>query len=265
MRPERPEAGSPRELIVRYPEATSRARWPASARRIATSCPGTSSSVARRSMGLSAWIGASPCTNCARGDDAAMAEFRRLMYTTHDGDRVSWFDRRRSQHALYSSNRDSVADSRLEELLAASLNGVYGEELEAIQLRRQPGFYGASVPELDRLVDVTSMVAGVLGAGLMGAGGGGCVLILARDGEEVQQRVTAALAQHYYEPLGKAVEVEPWEATERAGEVEVSARSPRWLCQEQQSRSARRGPAETGRAGVVQRMARGRRWRPELA
>ncbi len=115
-------------------------------------------------------------------------------------------------------NRDSVASSRLEELLAASPNGAHGEELEATQLRRQPGFCGASIPELDRLVDVTSMVPGVLGAGLMGTGGGGCVLILARDGEEARQRVTVALAQQYYEPLGKAVEVERWEAVEGAGE-----------------------------------------------
>ncbi len=89
-----------------------------------------------------------------------------------------------------------------------SLNGAYGEELETIQLRCQPGFYGASIPELDRIVDVVSTLPHVLGAGLMGAGGGGCVLILARDGEDVLQRVTAALAQHYYQPLGKKMDVE---------------------------------------------------------
>jgi hypothetical protein len=33
--------------------------------------------------------------------------------------------------------------------------------------------------------------------------------------------VPAALARHYYEPLGKQVEVERWEAVEGAGEVEV--------------------------------------------
>ncbi len=131
---------------------------------------------------------------CARGDSAAMREFGRLMYITHDGDRVSRFDRRRPQHAFYSSNRDSVADSRLEELLVASLNGAYGQELEAIQLRRQSGFYGASIPELDRIVDVASVVPDVLGAGLMGAGGGGCVLILAgrRRGAAARHRGPSA-------------------------------------------------------------------------
>jgi galactokinase len=218
-----PETVSPRELMVRYPKSYEPS---------ALACFGTADreqlpaqipirgaavyGLARVDRGLAMH------ELCARGDDAAVTEFGRLMYITHDGDRLSRFDRRWSQHALYSSNRDSVADSRLEELLVASLNGAHGEELEAIQLRRQPGFYGASIPELDRLVDVTSMVPGVLGAGLMGAGGGGCVLILARDGEEVQQRVTASLAQHYYEPLGKAVEVDRWEAVEGAGKVGVS-------------------------------------------
>jgi hypothetical protein len=158
---------------------------------------------------------------CARGDEAAMGEFGRLMYITHDGDRVSRFDVHQQRHALFSANRESVSDARIEELLSASLNGASGEELDAIQLRRQSGYYGASIPELDRIVDIVSSLPDVLGAGLMGAGGGGCVLILAREGEETRERVTAALARHYYEPLGKPVDVERWEAVEGAGEVDV--------------------------------------------
>ena len=57
----------------------------------------------------------------------------------------------------------------------------------------------------------------------MGAGGGGCVLILAREGEEVHARITSELTQHYYEPLGKLTEVERWEPVAGAGEVANAA------------------------------------------
>jgi len=217
-----PDTVSPRELMVRYPESYEPS---------ALACFGTADcdqlpahipirgaavyGLGRVDRGLAMH------DLCARGDDDAMGEFGRLMYITHDGDRVSRFSIHQQRHSLFSANRESVSDARIEELLAASLNGVSGEELDAIQLRRQSGYYGASIPELDRIVDVVSPLPDVLGAGLMGAGGGGCVLILARDGEEARERVTAALARHYYEPLGKPADVERWEAVEGAGEVDV--------------------------------------------
>ena len=67
--------------------------------------------------------------------------------------------------------------------------------------------------------DARAPLPGVLGAGLMGAGGGGCVLILIRDGEGVTERINAELGRHYYEPLGKPVDVERWEPVAGAGEV----------------------------------------------
>lgn len=101
------------------------------------------------------------------------------MYTTHDGDRVSRYSIHQQRHALFSGNRESVSDVCIEELLAACLNGASGEELDAVQLRRQSGYYGASIPELDRIVDVVSPLPDVLGAGLMGAGGTGAALLRA--------------------------------------------------------------------------------------
>lgn len=154
---------------------------------------------------------------CARGDEGALREFGRLVYVTHDGDRVSRYGLREQRHSLYSGNRKSVSDARLGGLLEASCNGVHGADLTACQLRRQSGFYGASIPELDRTVDVVSSLPEVLGAGLMGAGGGGCVLTPARDGAGVQERVTSALTQHCYEPLGKAADVGRWVPAAPAG------------------------------------------------
>ena len=122
-------------------------------------------------------------------------------------------------------NRESVSDDRLERLADAASNGHRGAEWEAAQLRRQPGYYGASTPELDRIVDLVTPLPEVLGAGLMGAGGGGCVLILARDGEEAAAKVTAALEHGYYRPLGKPTDVEPWAPSPSACEVRFASGS----------------------------------------
>ena len=160
---------------------------------------------------------------CARGDDAAMLEFGRLMSITHDGDRVSRYDVRDGRFLPYLENRQSVSDDRVAKLIEISCNGQVAPETESADLRHQPGYYGASTPELDRIVDLVSPLPDVLGAGLMGAGGGGCVLILARGGEEAAAKVTEGLAQGYYEPLGKPTDVEPWVPSAPAGEVSFSA------------------------------------------
>ncbi|MFB3880107.1 MAG: hypothetical protein ACE149_02535 [Armatimonadota bacterium] len=239
-----PDSVSPGELMARYPDSYEQS---------ALACFGTAdcdqlpSHIPIRGAAIYGLgrvdRGLAMHDLCDRGDDAAMIEFGRLMSITHDGDRVSRFDFRRGQHALYFANRDSVSDARVGQLLGLSLNGASGEQLAAIQLRRQPGFYGASTPELDRMVDAVSPLPDVLGAGLMGAGGGGCILVLARDGEAVQRRVTATLARHYYEPLGKPVEVERWEPTAAAGELLTSeARLPRPSAAEaERVRAAARG------------------------
>jgi galactokinase len=87
-------------------------------------------------------------------------------------------------------------------------------------LRRQPGFYGASIAELDLLVDLAQEVEGVLGSGLMGAGGGGIVEILAQEREEVGAAVQDALASGYYEPRGQPVQVERWRSVAAASRLE---------------------------------------------
>src|SRR5262249_26259371 len=91
----------------------------------------------------------------------------------------------------------------------------------AAQLRRQPGFYGASTPELDRIVDLARSLPMVRGAGLMGAGGGGYVLILADAGDEPLAAVRDALETGYYRPLGLEPDVEPWQPVDAAGRVQL--------------------------------------------
>ncbi|MBM3460264.1 MAG: hypothetical protein FJX77_17225, partial [Armatimonadetes bacterium] len=136
------------------------------------------------------------------GDREAMSEFGRLMSVTHDGDRLF------RRGAAYTENRDRLSDDRMEEARSAAEGGC------PRPLRYEPGFYGASIAALDRLVDVAQAVDGVLGAGLMGAGGGGYVLILAREG--CLDRVRRALEREYYGPAGLQPDVETWRPTAAA-------------------------------------------------
>ena len=134
--------------------------------------------------------------------EEAMREFGRLMSTTHDGDRLF------ADGAAYGDSRARLSDSYLLEALAAVDAGGEGP------LRHEPGFYGASIAELDRMVDVALAMDGVLGAGLMGAGGGGYILILARRG--VLDAIREALVREYYQPLGKEPDVEAWQPSAAA-------------------------------------------------
>ena len=129
-----------------------------------------------------------------------MEEFGRLMSITHDGDRLF------QNGQPYTESRERLSDPALQQAMAG------GEAL-----RCAPGFYGASVAELDRMVDVALRTDGVLGAGLMGAGGGGYVLILARGGSLMGVR--EALTREYYQPAGKEPDVEPWRPTAAAGRL----------------------------------------------
>jgi len=148
-----------------------------------------------------------------------MREFGHLMCATLDGDRVSRYDLRGKSSQPYDGNFRSVTDARISQLVEAAAEGPGSPAWESAQLRRQSGFYGASTLELDRIVDSIVPLPDVLGAGLMGAGGGGCVLVLASAGEAAFSRVAATLAEHYYIPLGLPTAVERWHPTPPAGEI----------------------------------------------
>lgn len=140
-----------------------------------------------------------------RAGESDMREFGRLMSVTHDGDRVF------NEAGEYTEGRSRLADDSLGAALTALESG------EDRPLRHEPGFYGASIRELDNMVDIARSVDGVLGAGLMGAGGGGYILILARRG--AFDRVRSALEQGYYRPHGKESDVEAWHPSAPAGRL----------------------------------------------
>lgn len=152
----------------------------------------------------------------AAGDAESLREFGLLLSIAHDGDRLFQRDRETGEMVPYHGHHERLTDQALEELIRLSTT----PSPPLLSLRHQPGFYGASVVELDLLVDLAQAVEGVLGAGLMGAGGGGIVEILARDGEDVAAAVEAALAQGYYEPRGCPVQVERWRSVAAASRLE---------------------------------------------
>ena len=67
---------------------------------------------------------------------------------------------------------------------------------EAAELYQQPGGYAASCKELDALVDTARRVRGVHGAGLIGAGLGGCISILVKA--ETVEELIDTLHNDYY-------------------------------------------------------------------
>ncbi len=99
----------------------------------------------------------------------------RLVYVGHDGDRVV----RRDGHGRYLPSEPTVTDARLL-ALAADAESADRARVEAARLEWQPGDYRASVPELDRLVDVCRD-AGAVSASLTGGGLGGVVTAMVRS------------------------------------------------------------------------------------
>lgn len=125
-----------------------------------------------------------------RAGDAA--GFGELISLSHDGDRITH---------LVDGNRvpleKLLPDAELDRL-AADVRSSDPARQGAARLHRQPGGYDASCEELDIMVDVALGVSGVFGAGLVGAGLGGCIVALVKRDEA--DAVIAAMEQHYYRP-----------------------------------------------------------------
>lgn len=161
----------------------------------------------------------------AQGDAESLWEFGRLLSIAHDGDRLYQRDAATGEMLPYHGHHARLTDAALAELIhqathASPLHSPFSNLQSPTSLRHQPGFYGASIVELDLLVDLAQEVPGVLGAGLMGAGGGGIVEILAEEGEAVAAAVQEALAQGYYQPRGLPVQVERWRSVAAASRLE---------------------------------------------
>jgi len=152
----------------------------------------------------------------AAGDVESLREFGRLLSIAHDGDRLYQRDAATGEMRPYHGHHARLTDAALAELIhqattlpPSNLYSPFSLLPSPFSLRHQPGFYGASIVELDLIVDLAQEVPGVLGAGLMGAGGGGIVEILAVEGEAVADAVREALAAGYYGPRGLPA-VERW-------------------------------------------------------
>ena len=120
--------------------------------------------------------------------------FGELMTTSHDGDRV-----RRSAAPGSEPLSKDLPDAELDRLTADS-RSTDPLRRERARLFRQPGGYDVSCDEVDSMVDIALAVPGVIGARLVGAGLGGCIVVLAPD--ECGTAVIRAMQDHYYTPRG---------------------------------------------------------------
>jgi len=114
------------------------------------------------------------------------------MSISHDGDRVS---RVIDGQRLPTDN--SYPDERIDALINDLQSGDT-ERVERARLWRQGGGYDVSLPQVDALVDIALATPGVLGAGLVGAGMGGCVVAIVQS--EQAQQLLRNLEEQYYVP-----------------------------------------------------------------
>jgi len=103
--------------------------------------------------------------------EGRLSELGRLMYTSHDGDRVVTF----SENGTMRPYNDEAPDSYMDGLIAEA-NASAGPYTV---LPHQPGGYPNSCVGLDRIVDICKGIEGVYGACMTGAGFGGHVVALA--------------------------------------------------------------------------------------
>ncbi|HQK93006.1 MAG TPA: galactokinase family protein [Armatimonadota bacterium] len=153
------------------------------------------------------------CVEMLRHGD--MRGFGELMYISHDGDRVVVHDDA-GRVRPWDNERSRVSDAYLDGLVA-DLEGEDRACAMRAELMWQPGGYGCSCEELDALVDICKRQPGVYGAGLTGAGLGGCVLALVA--REQTPFLLAVLEKEYYTARGLPMAAEPCVSVEGAGVV----------------------------------------------
>jgi len=114
-------------------------------------------------------------------------EFGKLMYISHDGDRVVKFLKNGKKRKW----NYRVSDEYLKKLINfCEKNDKRGE------IYYQPGAYRCSVEEVDYIVDLVKNIDGVIGAKITGAGLGGCVVMVVE--EKKVEEVLDTLEKKYY-------------------------------------------------------------------
>ena len=145
---------------------------------------------------------------CARAELASsllknrnMVAFGELISLSHDGDRVT-----RLVNGKRVKCHNEITDEYLDKMIA-DLRSNDKARVESARLYRQPGGYAVSCEELDELVDIAMSVEGVLGAGRVGAGLGGCISVLV-DKDKTDDLIQR-ISEEYYRPrnLPEAIEV----------------------------------------------------------
>ncbi len=142
---------------------------------------------------------------CARAENAGrmlaagdMEGFAEMLNVSQLGDRVAEVEE--------GSNR-RIKSPRDEDLLAM--------ESEGLPIRRLAGDYHVSTANIDRMVSICLGCPKVLAARLSGAGLGGMLIVLGREG--FQESLDPVLRRDYYEPLGRDLQKIPIVPSEGAG------------------------------------------------
>jgi N-acetylgalactosamine kinase len=148
--------------------------------------------------GIAECIRAEMAPKCLQAGD--INKFGELINISHDGDRVT---------KLIDGQRvptdNSYPDERIDALISDLESGDAGR-INRAELWRQGGGYNVSLPELDTLVDIALATEGVIGAGLVGAGMGGCIVAIVED--KCARQLIQNLAEQYYHPRNLSVAAE---------------------------------------------------------
>lgn len=135
---------------------------------------------------------------CLRSGD--MKQFGELMNLSHDGDRVT-----RMVNGVRVPTDNTYPDERIDALIADIESGD-PQRVERARLWRQGGGYNVSLPEIDTLVDIALATPGVTGAGLVGAGMGGCIVAVVES--QHAHELIENLAEQYYRPCSLSIATE---------------------------------------------------------
>lgn len=138
--------------------------------------------------GIAECVRAEMAPKCLQAGDTK--SFGELVSISHDGDRAT---------ELVGGERvptdNSYPDARIDALIDDLKSGDE-RRISRARLWRQGGGYDVSLPELDILVDIALASPGVIGAGLVGAGMGGCIVAVVKS--EHAYKVIENMAEQYY-------------------------------------------------------------------
>jgi N-acetylgalactosamine kinase len=138
-----------------------------------------------------------------------------LVDMSHEGDRVTQYDEFSDERIPVDTG---LPDEEIEGLIVAC--EIDDEFMgEATDLAQQPGGYACSSPALDELVDLAHEVPGVIGAGLIGAGIGGCVEIIVEN--DAIDELRSMLIDGYYEPNNREPFIEVMRPVDGAGPIPI--------------------------------------------